>query len=418
MLSKVAVAIIGAGPYGLSIAAHLDAARIEHRIFGIPMGTWRSAMPKGMFLKSEVSASSLSDPKGVRTLERYHAETALPAIENERPVPLDRFIDYGLSFQRRLVPAVEETLVVALRERGAAFEIQLASGERVVAQRVILAVGTPYFKHVPSPLASLPRELASHSADHAELASLGGRDVVVVGAGQSALETAALLHESGASVTLVARTAHLRWNGPPQRDRTIVQRLRRPDNGLGPGWHQWFYAYHQELFQYLPEDLRIRIVKTALGPAGAWWLKDRFVDRVDVLCGHVVCDARPKGGRVFLTLAHAGRIREICADHVIAGTGYKVDVRAIPFLDAGLLQRIELVGTMPALSRTFESSVAGLHFVGLASATRFGPSMRFVLGAAYTARRIRSALRAVRGKRVEEQSTTPMGSAEPIGVET
>lgn len=417
MISNVAVAIIGAGPYGLSIAAHLRRSGIEYRIFGIPMHTWRAAMPKGMFLKSEISASSLFDPSRDRTLERYYAEHDLDDAAKEEPVPLDRFIDYGLSFQRSLVPDLEETIVVALRAQREAFEIDLSTGERVIARRVILALGTTYFKQVPHPLSTLPRELASHSADHADLAPLGQRDVVVVGAGQSALETAAMLWEQGANVSLVARSPRIAWNGPPRRHSTMLQRLRRPDSGLGPGWHQWFYSHQQGLFQYLPEDLRLRIVRTALGPAGGWWLRDRFVGRVPVLKGHEVRDVRVKGDRVSLSLAHPDGIRHISADHVVAATGYKVDVGAIPFLDARLLRRLALLGTTPVVSRTFESSVAGLYFVGLASATRFGPSMRFVLGAGYTARKIAGALSAHCGDRAAPQTATSLGKGDALYAE-
>src|ERR1700680_4642126 len=108
------VAIIGAGPYGLSSADHLRARGIEFRIFGSPMHSWRTRMPAGMFLKSEGFASNLYDPAGRFTLSRFCAENALPYRAIGLPVSLQTFTAYGLAFQRQLVPNVEDKVVVGL----------------------------------------------------------------------------------------------------------------------------------------------------------------------------------------------------------------------------------------------------------------------------------------------------------------
>lgn len=371
------------------------------------MHSWRAAMPKGMFLKSSVGASNLSDPDGACTLERYYVENGAPSNAKNQPIPVETFVQYGLSFQRCIVPELEETTVAALNGCPSGFEIHLVTGERVIARRVVLALGTTYFKHVPDALAALPGGLASHSADHRDLGVLGRREVVVIGRGQSALETAALLNEQGAKVSLVVRAPSIVWGDVPLPHPTLLERLRRPRTGLGLGWRLWFYSNGPGMFQYLPEDLRIELVKRELGPAGAPWLKDRVMERFPVLQRHVLREAHTKGERVCLSLVDCnGKISEISADHVIAATGFKVDVRAISFLSADLLRRLELVRTTPALSSNFESSIPGLYFVGLASAYRFGPSMRFVLGAAYTARRIVRALSVARGDRSEVRATT------------
>ena len=387
------VVVVGAGPYGLSIAAHLRQRGVAFRIFGIPMENWRSAMPKGMFLKSEGAGSNLSDPARALTLARHCALTGLPYSDQAMPIPLDTFVDYGLAFQRTLVPELEECTVVALAEKLGAFELRLDTGERVKARRVIVAVGTTYFGQLPDPLTNLPRELVSHSRDHADLAKFAHRDVVVIGGGQSALETAALLKEHGASVRVLVRGHSVAWNPPPCAP-TALGRLSRPQSALGLGWKAWFYCHGPGVFQYFPQKLRSKVVQRVLGPAGAWWLKDRVVGNLLVLCRHMVQGARETGGRVCLSVAGGdGQKNEIFADHVIAATGYKVDVGALPFLDAGLKQT-RREGTVPVLSPNFESSVPGLYFTGLASANQFGPSMRFVIGADYTARKIASAIRA------------------------
>ena len=119
------VAIIGAGPYGLSIAAHLRARNVDFRIFGSPMHTWRAHMPKGMRLKSEGFASSLYDPDSAFTLEAYCKEKGLPYADTALPVPLETFTAYGLEFQKRFVPDLEDKLVVSLRRTGDGYQVAL-----------------------------------------------------------------------------------------------------------------------------------------------------------------------------------------------------------------------------------------------------------------------------------------------------
>jgi FAD-dependent urate hydroxylase len=388
------VAIVGAGPFGLSIAAHLHRRGIRFRIFGIPMYTWRTAMPKGMFLKSEGAGSNLSDPGQTLSLAHYCALNGLPYRDHGLSVKLETFLDYALAFQRQLVPEVEPYTVVSLAETVGVFELQLDTGERVTARRVVVAVGTTYFAHLPDQFATLPPELVSHTQDHVDLSTFSQREVVVIGGGQSALETAALLQEQGAIVRVLVRAPGVKWNPPPV-PHTRLWRLTHLDSALGAGWKSWFYCHGPGVFQYFPRNFRAAVVQRALGPAGAWWLKDRALGRFPVLCGHVVRKARDKRGQACLSVAGpSGETSDILADHVIAATGYRVDLNRLPFLDAGLSHRLRRVDNGPALSSNFESSVAGLYFAGLAAAGRFGPSMRFVAGAHYTARRISSVLNA------------------------
>ena len=108
MSSAIDVAIIGAGPYGLSLAAHLSAGKVSYRIFGSPMSSWRN-MPNRTWLKSEGFASSLFDPESSLTLARYCQEHSLPYADVGLPVPIETFVAYGLEFQRRFVGRLEET---------------------------------------------------------------------------------------------------------------------------------------------------------------------------------------------------------------------------------------------------------------------------------------------------------------------
>lgn len=405
------IAIVGAGPYGLSIAAHLSAAGLDFRVFGEPMHRWRCQMPQGMYLKSEGCASSLSDPSRVHTLARYCDQNRLPYGDWGKPVALTTLVDYALDFQRRLVPSVEHTRVASIDfkgndKRAGLFEIRLADDTAFHARSVVISTGLEYLEHVPDPLAALPRELASHSSRHHDLNRFAGKQVAVVGAGQSAIELAALLAEQRASVHLVVRKPDLVWNPPPKHvRRSAYQRLRHPATGLGVGVELWAYCRAPHLFHYLPRNLRAEKITTVLGPAGAHRLKEQIAGRVRVLTSHVVENARVRSGRAALQLVRPDSSRsELIADHVIAATGYRFALHRLPFLSGALKSAIRLDGAMPALSSCFESSVPGLYFTGLSSAMSFGPVMRFLYGADFTAQRIAFHLRA------RERERTPFFS--------
>ncbi len=381
---RTEVVIIGAGPYALSLAAHLRALGVDFRIFGTPMHTWRALMPRGMFLKSEWRASDLFDPVGSCTLEQFCAREGIVWGSPHSPVPLETFTRYGLHFQQRFVPEVEDVMVTALDGEPSHFEVQLADGETLRVNQVVVATGMSHAAHVPRELTRLPAEVLSHSGRHHDLTRFTGRSVAVIGGGQSALETAALLHEAGAEVRLVTRN-----DVPSAGHRSLYQRLRRPMSKLGPGLGPWLYCNAPQLFRCLPQGVRIARVKSALGPAGAWWLKDRVVGRLSVLAGHSLEGAEVRGDGALLHLqASDGTRRQVAADHVIAATGYRFALGSVPFLGRRLLDQLRAVEDAPVLSPNFESSVAGLYFTGLASANTFGPAMRFLHGAGFTARRL------------------------------
>jgi flavin-dependent dehydrogenase len=384
------VAIVGAGPYGLSIAAHLRQCGVGFRIFGSPLQTWREHMPKGMWLKSDGFATNLYDPETAFTLKRYCAEHGLDYHDTSSPVRLETFTAYAMAFQARLVPEVDDRQVVALERATSGFVLRLDDGEIVTARRVILAVGISHFHHVPSELAHLPSACLSHSADHHDLEHFKGREVAVIGAGASALDFAALLHEAGAAVQVIARAPAIRFHsGPGSGPRSLWQRIRHPSSGIGPGLRSRIYTEVPWLFRYLPEALRHWIVREHLGPAPGWFTRDRVVGHVPLLVGQTVRRAEFRGGRVVLGLvARDGTLREHTSEHVIAATGYRPDLRRLPFLGEELRSAIRAVAHTPILSANFESSVAGLYLVGPAAANTFGPVMRFMVGAEFTAQRV------------------------------
>lgn len=381
------VAIIGAGPYGLSIAAHLRARGVEFRLFGNPMESWHTRMPAGMYLKSEGFASDLYDPKRSVTLKRFCAQMGIGYADIGLPIPVEVMASYGVHFQKHFIPDVENRAVVALDQSANEFLLQLENGETLIAQRVIVAVGSSYFRYLPPALAHLPREFASHSSEHHDLSRFAGHDVTVIGGGASALDLAALLHQAGAQVRLVARRSSLVFHSKPG-PRPLWYRVRYPMSGIGGGWRSCFFSTAPMLFRYLPEQTRLRTIKTYLGPAGGWFIKDHIEGHVPVLLACTPAHAEMRGGRIYMQCNEENAQSELVTDHVIAATGYRIDVSRLSFLSEKVRSSLHCVESAPVLSRNFESSVPGLYFVGLASAPWFGPVMRFLFGAGYTARRL------------------------------
>jgi len=385
---SVDVVIVGAGPYGLSIAAHLRGAGVRYRIFGKPMATWREHMPAGMFLKSDGFASNLSDPQKRYTLKRFCEETGEPYADTGRPVRLQTFCAYGLAFQKQCVPDLEQKWVTQIDLAPGGFFVKLDNGEEFQARNVVLAVGITHFQFMPPPLEGLAPEVVSHSSRYGDIASLRGRSATVIGAGASACDLAAELAEGGADVTIVARSPVIHFGQPPSNQkRSLWQRIRHPSSGIGASLRSRMYCDAPWLFRLLPQRLRYRIVRRHLGPAASWTVKDKVQGRIPIWLNSNIVGAERRNGEIRLTLQDgSGNDKSHVTDHVVAATGYRVDLNRLAFLGEKIRARIKTVESAPVLSQCFESSVPGLYLTGLASAPSFGPVMRFVFGVEYTAR--------------------------------
>ncbi|MEV3909055.1 MULTISPECIES: FAD-dependent oxidoreductase [Streptomyces] len=396
------VAVIGAGPFGLSTAAHLRARGIPVRVFGDPMVSWRDHMPAGMLLKSTPAASSLDAPQPGHTLVDYCDAAGIPRlVTDEDIVPVETFIAYGQWFQQKLVPELEQVRVVSVdRSEQGGFQLKLDSGESFTARAVVVATGLSGLSHLPPELAAAapdgpaPTGPVSHSSQHHDLTRYSGKELIVVGAGQSALETAALAAEAGAQVRVVARgRGSVAFGAPPWQQPRL-----RPESPFGRAWSLWALTYYPHPYRHLPAGTRHFLVRRVLGPLGAWWLRDRFEGKVRVTEVDRILTADTSEGHPSLeVLTGTGTMDRLAADHVIAATGYRVDLAAMDFLGHELRTALAVSRGTPRLGAGYVSSVPGLYFTGLPAAASYGPVMRFVCGTEFASPRLARHLAAAHG---------------------
>jgi cation diffusion facilitator CzcD-associated flavoprotein CzcO len=380
--SSDVVVVVGAGPYGLSAASHLNAKGVNIRIFGETMSFWERHMPEGMFLRSPWQASHLSDPVGSLTLDAFETATGVPV---SHPVPIDRFIAYGHWFQSHSVPNLERRKVAEIERDTQEFRVTLEDGEVVRCGRVIIAGGIRPFLIVPPQFAAIPPELASHSSEQRDLGRFRGQKVAVIGGGQSALESAVLLHERQAQVELLVRqsTLYWTWQRPWLHTFRPVAKLLYAWPDVGPAFISHAVA-RPKLYRFLPRRVQDSWRLKSLRPNGVGWLKPRFRN-FSVSTGCTVASASVRGSEVELKLSE-GSHRLV--DHVLMATGYRVDIRKYEFLSGSLLAAVRLIDGHPVLGPGFESSVPGLHFLGAPAVWSYGPLMRFVAGADFAARAV------------------------------
>ena len=391
------VAVIGAGPYGLAVAAHLQEAGVRTTVFGGAMDFWDGHMPAGMLLRSYWSASHIADPNAALSLDAYEASSD----EVPRPIPVERFVSYGRWFAERTVPDIDPRRIDLLEGDGDGFRLTTEDGSTARADRVVVATGIAAFADRPGSFAGIPPGFASHASDHADLSVFAGRRIAVIGGGQSALESAALLHEAGAQVEVLVRAREVRWlrygtgsrlHAALHSERNPLRGVLFPPSDIGPPGIN-LLVDKPALFTKIPtRGLQDRIAYRAIRPAGSGWLRARLAS-VPIATSVAPVAATVTGPALRLDLSD-GTVRTV--DHALLATGYAPDVARIPFLAPSLLRRIRRTGTYPRLSSGSESSVRGLHFVGATAAMSFGPLMRFVAGTGFAAR---SVTRAVVGDR-------------------
>ncbi len=378
------LAVIGAGPFGLAVAAALKHAGAEVALFGRVMSFWRDHVPKGMTL--------LSGPLGLSfDRDRF----AMPVYEKFRGTPLglpisaEDFAAYGCWFHSHACPSADPRHMVNMTCDQSGFHLVLEDGTTTTASHVVIAVGMKPFAYQPSEFASLPSQFVSHTSELCDLTAFRGLQVAVIGSGQSALESAALLAEQNARVEVIARssqlpwrpTGHLEWSARPAPT-GLARLLDLPRATL----RRWLD--NPDVFRRLPASLRFRLLERTLRAAASSHLKSRLAP-ICLTLGRTVRSAAAHNGRIELQLDD-GTPRVV--DHVVLGTGFKVGVDRLGFLSPEMRCQIRQHDGYPELNGRLESSIPNLYFVGAAAAWNFGPIMWFVRSAPWCAQRIRRAL--------------------------
>lgn len=346
-------------------------------------------MPIGMFLRSNWTATQIADPNGALTLEAYQDATGdrLPPGSGTaaRPVPIETFVRYGQWYQREAVPNLDRRKVTTIEKDTNGFRVLVEDGDEVISRRVVVAVGIGSFAWIPAEFQHLPVELAAHTSKHRDLNKFAGKDVLVIGSGQSALESAALLHEGGVGHTeVIGRARVIHWLGGVA-SRTLhhgmgkfVKKLLYAPTDVGPAGISQLMA-RPNLVRKLPRWLQDRLRKRSVRPAGARWLVERLRD-VPIKLGAKVVSAEAVGDRVRVKLDDGS---ERTVDHVLLGTGYKVDVSKYELFSPEIKQSMNRNNGFPILKPGLETSIDGLHILGAPAVWSFGPLMQFVSGARY-----------------------------------
>jgi thioredoxin reductase len=413
------VLVIGAGPFGLSISTHLRNRGIEHTIVGRPMNTWRVHMPLGLFLKSEPHGSVIHAPKTGYDIASYcNLHGFDDYVDRVGPLSLERFLDYADWFAEQLVPDIRDLTVTNITPLDGGFKVEFAEEGPLLARQVIVATGLMPYARLPRELSHLPADLMTHSSAWGDLSVLSGKRVAVLGGGQSSLQTGALLHEAGADVQIIVRKPEVKWEGVVSQEVGVLDYIRRPPVVLCDGWACVAYGV-PDVFRLMPQNLRTLKATSTFGPSGAWWLRERVEGIVDILTGHGLKSAEPHGSGVRLHLdgpTHS----TFDADHVIAGTGFNIDVKALPFLSDEITTRLKTTIKFATVNRAGESSFPGLYFAGAHTMTSLGPGVRFIAGTHHTsAQTVKSVARRLRkgpgfGKSAEE-ALEPLATAAGVG---
>jgi FAD-dependent urate hydroxylase len=348
------LAIVGAGPYGISLAAHANKAGLSNRVFGLPMDFWQSKMPPNMFIRTLLEYTNLSDPDILFTLNRFQEERGL---DLSYPLPRSIFVDYGKWFIEKSDISIEKVFIKNIIKDNCYFVLETENKNFVDAKNVIIAVGLTNTQYIPSVLAHLPKEFLSHTADNTRFEQFKNQHVVVIGGGQSAWEAAALLHQANARVDLIYRRSH---------------RLT-PDENMN--------AKQSEIadkFFYYPKEKKMEVKHQFEKPT----VSDFLVPLVE---GKVT--QRPGRYIINTTITKENKIQVLLndhttlwANHIIAATGYRFNPHKLPFLES-IIDKIGVTEALdPIVDENFQSTLPNLFFAGPATATCHGPAFRFISG--------------------------------------
>ncbi|MEN3976417.1 NAD(P)-binding domain-containing protein [Emcibacter sp. SYSU 3D8] len=370
--------IIGAGPFGLSLAAHARMLGLETVVFGQPMGFWKEHMPRGMILRSACDWHLDADNR--LTIEAFlQARGQTP--DDVEPLSRDLYLDYAEWFRHQAGIEPLFGTVRSLERRTDGFAAVLDDGAELTARNVAVAVGFSNFPQVPPELADMiPAGRRSHTCDMVDFAALKGKRCLIVGGRQSAFEWAALLADEGAAQVHVSH----RHDSPAfaPSDWSWVNPLvdAMADD---PGWFRSLSGTEQDA---LARRLWIE-GRSKVEP----WLEPRVMrPNVALWPRTALASCRETGDGLAVTLDDG---RTLLVDHVILATGYKVEIGRVPFL-AGLLGDLAVRDGFPVLDDHFQTSIPGLFITSMPATRDFGPFFAFTISVRTSACLIGQALAA------------------------
>jgi cation diffusion facilitator CzcD-associated flavoprotein CzcO len=361
--------IIGAGPFGLSMAAYAKYHHIDHLVVGRPMDFWKSNMPKGMFLRSGLDWHL--DPLETHTLEKYLQSKKIPPDAVE-PIPVDFYLDYVQWFmeQKGLDPLEDfvKKLDWSYRKQRP-FEATLEKGETIRADNVLLAIGFRYFKHIPEELARIvPEGFFSHTCDLIEFESLKGKRCLIIGGRQSAFEWAALIHEAGAASVNVSHRQET-----PAFTKSDWSWTEQMIKGLDkdPGsFRNLSPEKREEINQRFWAEGRLKL------EPWLWPRINKETVKIWPKTQVVKCDKLPAKD-LEITLSGG---QTFAVDHVVFATGYKVDMGNVPFLAGGnILDQLKTKDGFPVLDEHFQTNIPGLFATSMPATRDFGAFFAFTV---------------------------------------
>ena len=399
-MSHLETAIIGSGPYGLSLAAHLRHQGAPFGLFGQPMQSWSAYMPKGMLLKSEPFASNLWDPLRANTLEAFCYKKRLPYRPTGWPVPIDTFLAYAAWFQERtgVSPNGSTVTKIDIGEQGM-FSLTTSDGRQWTARHVVLATGHMPFMYIPEPLRELPDTLLVHTAQLHDLTKFRGQ-------GRHCCR-----RRSGSPGDGRAAGRSRRPGSPPRTQRDHLEsaeqgkalRCASAFAPLNPALRRDGAACSSRRCRGFSVTSRSRGAITSSPQNGVPRARPGSLTvwstRPSCSRDERIESAEAVDGRVRLVVAGPQGAETIDTDTVIAGTGFKADIDKLAFLSEKLRAGIVREDRAPKLTASFETSIPNLFVVGILSAPTFGPVMRFMFGAKHPA--------AIVSRRIAARSSRP-----------
>jgi FAD-dependent urate hydroxylase len=360
IVETTSLLVVGAGPYGLAVAAQARERGIETIIVGRPLGFWKDHMPAGMYLRSGIDWHL--DASDVHTFEAFVHDRGLSSADVD-PIPIAVFIEYATWFQRQKGLVVRDRFVTTLEQRNGGFVATFEDGSQIAAERVVAAPGNQYFAHVPEWAAALPPGIGSHTCDLVRFEEATGQRVLVVGGRQSAYEWAALLGEHGAErVDIVHRHEVPRFERVSWKfvDEYVDATVR-----VAGWWRSLSRADQDKISRKFWEVGRLTL---------EWWLTPRLRgERVHLWPNSHVVDITTESDATAVTLSSGDRLG---VDRLVFATGYQAELANVPYLRP-MISDMQIVDGFPVLDENFQSTISGLYVTGFAASRDFGPFFGF-----------------------------------------